>query len=67
VSQQVSQQKPENSNKINTFTNLGESTSKNEVSQKKELLLKEVEHREAVKTINDYLEQVKKITDKNKK
>ncbi|MGI0481316.1 DUF5906 domain-containing protein, partial [Geminocystis sp. CENA526] len=75
MSLNMSQQKPENANKINSFQNSYESTlekvsqekNENESETKKESLLKKVEYREAVQTINDYLEQVQKITDKNEK
>lgn len=75
MSLNMSQQKPENPNKINSFQNSYESTlekvsqekNENESETKKESLFKKGEYREAVKTINDYLEQVQKITDKNEK
>ncbi|WP_017293911.1 DUF5906 domain-containing protein [Geminocystis herdmanii] len=62
VSQQVSQQKPENSNKINTFTNLGESTQE-KVSQEKI----EVDFMEMVKIINNFLETKKGLVNKEGK
>lgn len=58
----MSQQKPENLNKINTFTNLGESILE-KVSQEKI----EVDFEEATKIIDSFLETEKGLVDKEAK
>ncbi|MGI0480235.1 DUF5906 domain-containing protein [Geminocystis sp. CENA526] len=62
MSQDMSQQKPENPNKINSSQNTYESTQE-KVSQEKN----EVDFKEAVKTINDFLETKKGVVNKEQK